>query len=103
MTYACPAWEFSADTHLLKLERLQNNVLRTIGKFPRCTPVCELHMAFQVPCIYDYITEFCRQQADVIQNHENEDVCEIRTGEAQHTKYKRLKLGGGQVYDHSSD
>jgi hypothetical protein len=22
MTYACPAWEFAADTHLLKLQRL---------------------------------------------------------------------------------
>jgi len=24
MTYACPAWEFAADSHLLKLQRLQN-------------------------------------------------------------------------------
>jgi hypothetical protein len=32
MTYACPAWELAADTHLLKLHRLQNKVLRTIGK-----------------------------------------------------------------------
>jgi hypothetical protein len=26
----------------------------------------------------------------------------IGQGEAQHRKYKRLKLGGGQAYDHSS-
>jgi hypothetical protein len=31
MTYACPAWEFAAEFHLLKLQRLQNKVLRTIG------------------------------------------------------------------------
>jgi hypothetical protein len=31
MTYACPAWEFAAEIHLLKLQRLQNRVLRTIG------------------------------------------------------------------------
>jgi hypothetical protein len=31
MTYACPAWEFAAESHLLKLQRLQNKVLRTIG------------------------------------------------------------------------
>jgi hypothetical protein len=24
MTYACPAWELAADTHLLKLRRLQD-------------------------------------------------------------------------------
>jgi hypothetical protein len=35
MTYACTAWELSADIHHLKLQRLQNKVLRTIGKFPR--------------------------------------------------------------------
>jgi hypothetical protein len=29
-------------------------------------------MAFKLPYIYDYITKFCRQQAEVIQNHENE-------------------------------
>jgi hypothetical protein len=61
MTYASPAWEFSADMHLLKLQCLQNKVLRTTGKFPRCTSVRELHMSFQVPYIYDYITKLCRQ------------------------------------------
>jgi len=24
MTYACPAWESAADSHLMKLQRLQN-------------------------------------------------------------------------------
>jgi hypothetical protein len=33
MTYACPAWEFAAESDLLKLQRLQNKVLRTIGSF----------------------------------------------------------------------
>jgi hypothetical protein len=56
MTYACPAWEFAADTHLLKLQSLQNKVLRTIGKLRRRTPVRDLHIAFQIPYVYDYIT-----------------------------------------------
>jgi hypothetical protein len=30
MTYACPAWEFAAEFHLLKLQRLQNRFLHTI-------------------------------------------------------------------------
>jgi hypothetical protein len=55
-------------------------------------------MAFKLPYIYDYITKLCRQQAEVIQNHENENVCNIG-----HRKYKRLKLGGGQAYDRSSE
>jgi hypothetical protein len=55
MTYACPPWEFAADTDILKLQRLQNKVLHTIGEFPKCTSVHELHVAFQAPYICDYI------------------------------------------------
>jgi hypothetical protein len=86
---------------MMKLQRLQNKVLRTIGNFPRRTPVRELHMAFKLPYVYDYITKLCRQQAEVIQNHEN--VRNIGQGEARHWKYKKLKLGGGHAYDRSSD
>jgi hypothetical protein len=82
--------------------RLQNKVLRTIGNFPRRTPVRDMRVAFQIPYVYDYITKSCRQQAEVIQNQENENVCYIVQGEAPHRKYKRLKLGGGHVYDCSS-
>jgi hypothetical protein len=102
MTYASLAWEFAANTHLLKLQRLQNKVLRIIGNFPRRTPVRELHKAFNIPYIYDYVTKLCRQQAQVIQNHKNVNVRHIGQGEARHRKHKRLKLGGGQAYDCSS-
>jgi hypothetical protein len=49
------------------------------------------------------MTKLSRQQAEVIQNHENENVRNIGQGEARQRKYKRLKLGGGQAYDRSSD
>jgi hypothetical protein len=39
ISYASPAWEFAADTHLKKLQGLQNKVLRTIGNLPRRTPI----------------------------------------------------------------
>jgi hypothetical protein len=41
-------------TRLMKLQRLQNKVLRTICNFPRRTPVRELHMAFKLPYVYDF-------------------------------------------------
>jgi hypothetical protein len=63
MTYACPAWEFEADTHLMKL---QNKVLCTIGKFPRNTPIRDMHISFQIPYVYDYTTKLCRKQAQDI-------------------------------------
>jgi hypothetical protein len=103
MTYACPAWEITPDTHLIKLQCLQNMVLRTTGNFPRRTLVCEMHMAFHLLYVCDYMTKVCRQQAEVILIHDNENVRYIGQGEARHRKYKRFKLGGGQAYDRSSD
>jgi hypothetical protein len=90
------------NTHLLKLQRLQNKVLRTTGNFPRHTPVCELHKAINIPYIYDYISELCRKQAKIIQNNENANIRNIGQGEPLHRKFKRLKFGGGQAYDHSN-
>jgi hypothetical protein len=46
MIYACVAWEIAAETHLLKLQRLQNKVLRTIGNHPRCTSVRDMQVGF---------------------------------------------------------
>jgi hypothetical protein len=71
MTCACPASEFAAETYLLKLQRLQNKVLRSIGNLPRCTLVRDMHVAFHIPYVYDYVTKLCRRRAEIIHNHEN--------------------------------
>jgi hypothetical protein len=97
ITYVCPTWEFAADTYLLKLQRLQNKSLCTTENFPRFTPVRHLHMAFNLPRVYDYTTQLCMQQAEVIQNHENEHVRGIGQGEARHRKYQGLKFGDDQA------
>jgi hypothetical protein len=67
------------------------------------TSVRDLHMAFKLPYVYDFITKLCSQRAEVIQNHDNEYIRNIVQGEARHIKYKRVKLGGCQSYDRSSD
>jgi hypothetical protein len=99
ITYACSAKELAADTYLLKLQRLQDKVLRTIGNVLMYTAVRYMHTDFNLPYVYDYITKLCRKQADVTRNHENEHVHGTGQGEARYRKYKRLKLGGGQAYD----
>jgi hypothetical protein len=39
--------------------------------------VLDMHVAFQIPYVYDYITKLCRRQAQIIHNHENENVRNI--------------------------
>jgi hypothetical protein len=92
MTYACPAWEFVADNHVLKLQCLQNRVLRTIDNSPRRTPTRDLHMAFKLLYIYDYTTKLCRQQTEVIQNRENADARNIGQSEPDTGNIRGLNL-----------
>jgi hypothetical protein len=62
-----------------------------------------MHEAFKIPCIYEFNINSCRQLAEVIQNQESATFRNMGQGKAVHTKYKRLKLGGGQTYDRSND
>jgi hypothetical protein len=39
MTHACPTWKYVADAHLLKLQCLQNIVLRATGNLDKRIPV----------------------------------------------------------------
>jgi hypothetical protein len=61
-----------------------------------------MHVAFQVPYVYDYITKLRRSQAEITHIHENENVRNTGQGETPRRKYKRLKLGGGHLNDRSS-
>jgi hypothetical protein len=92
LTHACPAWEFAADSHILKSQRLQNRVLGTVGNLPRRIPTRDLHMAFKSPYLYDFITKLCRQQKIVTLNHDNVNIRITGQGKARHQKYKRLNL-----------
>jgi hypothetical protein len=48
MTYDCPAWKSAADIQILKLQRLQDKILRAIGNFPWRMPIMDLYMAFKL-------------------------------------------------------
>jgi hypothetical protein len=74
LTYACLTWEYEADAHHWKLQRLQNRALRATGNLDGGTPVRELHVAFEISYVYDYLTKLCRTQAEVILNRVNPKV-----------------------------
>jgi hypothetical protein len=78
-------------------------VLRVVGKLDTHTPVCKLYVAFKIPYMYDYITKLSSTQAEGNLNYVNPNVRGIGQGEARHGKYKRLKFGGGQAFNHSAD
>jgi hypothetical protein len=82
----------------MKLQRLQNKVLRTLRNVPRRTPTRDLHIAFKIPYISDFVTKLCGEQATVIRNHGNVNICNIGQDQVQHEQYERLELDGGQTY-----
>jgi hypothetical protein len=88
LTYDCPALGDLGNsqriaTYLPTLQRLQNEALRTIGNLQRSTTTRDLHVAFKIPYLYDYGTKIGRQQAIVILNHEDVNICKNGQGEAQ--------------------
>jgi hypothetical protein len=76
------------------LQLLQNGA-RTFANLSRRTQTRALHLVFQLPHVYDYTTNICRKQAEVIQNHDKENVRNVGKSEAQLRKQKRLRFGGG--------
>jgi hypothetical protein len=79
MTYVCPTSEFAAGIHLVKLQRLQNRVLRALSDPEGRTPVRDFRVAFKIPYVYEYITKLCRRQVKVIQDHQSPNV--LATGQ----------------------
>jgi hypothetical protein len=99
--YRLSSWKLQENIHwyfnissldLLKLQCLQKKFLCTNGNFPRPTPVCNLHTAFNLPYVYNYKSKLCKQQAEVIKNHENEHVGSIRQVKARCRNIRDLNL-----------
>jgi hypothetical protein len=72
--HACHTRDYEANVHILKLQLLQNRILRAIGSYDRRTPVREIQMAFKIAYVDYYVIKFCRKLAPVIQNHLNANV-----------------------------
>jgi hypothetical protein len=71
MNYASPAWKFAADIYPLKLQYLQNNSPRR-WQMSKALIDSRFACGFQNSVrVYDFIRKLCRQEAEIIQNHEN--------------------------------
>jgi hypothetical protein len=79
MTYAGPAWEFAADN---KIAAPAEQGTSHIWQFSKAHPGSRFTRGF--PFVYEYIAKLCRQLAEIIQNHYNENVRNTRQGEANH-------------------
>jgi hypothetical protein len=83
----------------LKIAHTENKVLYTTGNFPRCTPVCDVHVTFKLPYVYDYITKLSGKK------QKSYKIMRMNMFAAQDkVKPDTENLrGGGQAYDRSSD
>jgi hypothetical protein len=90
MTYACAPGSLWHN-HVSKLQHMQSRVLHTVGDLDRCTPVRNLHLAVKIPYAYYYITNLCRRQEEVIQNHQNLNVQYYRVGRGHAQKIQEAQ------------
>jgi hypothetical protein len=61
-----------------------------------------MHVAFQIPYVYDCITKSCRQQAEIIHNMKMKMYALLDKAKPHEENIKGLNLGGGHLYDSSS-
>jgi hypothetical protein len=74
------------DYSLLKLQRLQNKVLRTTGNLPKSKLTRDLHMTFKIPSLCDFVTKLRGDQATAILSPENVNIHITGQGKARHKK-----------------
>lgn len=60
ITYACPIWGGTAQTHIDRLQTLQNRALRIITHSPKFTPIYQLHQDANIPLLQDHIIHLSR-------------------------------------------
>jgi hypothetical protein len=99
LSYACTCRASSADTQLLKLQRLQDRLLCTEGNFQRCTEVRKLLKSYGIPLYIRRIWAGKKQKACEVKEMQifaTED--KARTAR----KHKDLKPGFGLAYGRSS-
>jgi len=84
----------------LKLQSLENEVFRIIGNLPR-RMFRDFHVALKIWYINDITVKLCRQQVEIVQNHENTNIYNIWKSEAQHRNIRGLKLVAVRHTTHS--
>jgi hypothetical protein len=89
-----------AETHLVKLQCLQNKVLSTTGKFPSSTSVRDIHIDFQIPYVYDFTQNYAGNKQKSFKMVKMKIFAIL--DKKPHTDNIKLKLGGGHVYNLSS-
>lgn len=94
MTYAFPNWEFAANTHLLKVQRLQKQVCPHSRQHSGYGFV---YVAFKIPYVDGWITKSCRWRVELHKITKTCSQCYRRR--SRHKRYKSPKHAGGQACD----
>lgn len=82
----------------MKLQHLQNQVLRDIGNFPRRTGDRELHKTFNSLYIYDYVIKLCSNKQESYKFTKMHIFATLDRVKPD-TENKSLQVGVGQAYD----
>jgi hypothetical protein len=74
---------------LVDVYRIRIQTAIKLFRLSRRTSTRDLHVAFKIPYIYGFVTKLCRQQTEIIPNHENVNV--RNTGQAELNTEKNKK------------
>ena len=67
--YSCICTVSAAETHIDKLQLIQNQALRTILKTPQFVSIKDLHDLSAIPCVKDHLISFAQRQLENMKSH----------------------------------
>jgi hypothetical protein len=91
MTSASPDWKFRQTLLFFWCNACKTQFFARLTAIPMRTSIHDLHVAFQIPYLHDFIAKLRRRHSEVNQNHEKGNVRNI-----EHKIFKGLKFSGGQ-------
>lgn len=75
--YSSPVWSCCANTHLNKLQILQNKILKMMLDKPKRFPTGDLHDESEIELVKDYMGRLCTKFIQNCENNFNSDINEL--------------------------
>ena len=89
--YGIQLWGCARKTHIQKIQRFQNKVLRTIVNAPWYVRNDDLHRELGIPMVTDVIKHIAKKHEDRLIQHENPEALKLLDNSHSIRRLKRTK------------
>ena len=87
MLYACEVWGYAAETHIKKLQTIQNKTLRLISGAPWFIRGAQIHNDYKIKTIWEIIQDRTKTFYEKTKHNDNTLIQDLGNYDTTHNKY----------------